>query len=184
MLKSTLNSRTPATFNMGLLLDGIKHHKTDEAKMMSFLKNKNIRDYRVGADESHNRGHGFCDVDFSLAHYLFDCINIHQLFGSNESGFVLNKKIEIYNDLVGYLKLHMLDDTKDAFIKDVREYYHKLRLYTKPLIVRSVELHKSIDELGTVEEGVQNFWLLVDHFIFTNKIKAELQQLKTMIANA
>lgn len=184
MFKSTLHSSIPATFNMGLLLDYIKRHKTDEAKMISFLMDKNIRDYRIGADESLNKGHSFCDISFDLVHYLFDSINFHQLFGSSEISFVLNKKIEVYNDLVTHLKLHLLDDAKDAYIKDAREYYHKLRLYMKPLIIRSVDLHKTMDEFGTVDEGVQRFWYIVDHCIFTNKVKHELNQLKTMMANA
>lgn len=179
-----MHSSVPATFNMGLLFENIKVNKTESNKVMDFLKYKNIRDYRISADESLNKGHSFCDLSFDLAHYLFDSINFHQLFGVNENRFVIQKKIDIYNDVVSHLKFDMLDEGRYALIKNTNEYLPKLRTYTKNLIKRSVELHKAIDELNTVEEGVQHFWQIVDHYIFTNKIKCELDRLKTVIANS
>lgn len=179
-----MHSSVPATFNMGLLFENIKVNKVEAAKVISFLKNKNIRDHRVGASECDNKGQSFCDISFDLAHYLFDSINFDQLLESDETGLVTQSKIDIYNNVVKHLKFDMLDEGRYALIKNTSEYLPKLRTYTKDLIKRAVELHKATDELNTVEEGVQSFWQIVDHYIFTNKIKCELDRLKTVIANS
>lgn len=183
MLKSTMHSGVPATFNMALLFDSLSVNKVERSKFVSFLINKNIRDYRIAADESLNKGHSFCDLSFDLAHHLFESINFHQLFGLSKQEDIVQKKIDVYNGVVDHLKFAMLEECRDAAINDAREYAHKLRLYMKPLIMRSIDLHKSMDEFNTVEEGVYVFWKTVDHVIFTIKVKHELEQLKTIRAN-
>lgn len=183
MFKSTMHSAVPATFNMALLFDSLSVNKVERSKFISFLINKNIRDYRIAADESLNKGHSFCDLSFDLVHHLFESINFHQLFGLSNQEDILQKKVDVYNGIVNRLNLAMLDEYRDALISDTREYAHKFRLYIKPLIMRSVDLHKSMDEFNTVEEGVYVFWKTVDHVIFTNKVKHELEQLKTVKAN-
>lgn len=183
MFKSTMNFGVPATFNIGLLFDSLSKNKTEQTKFLDFLKSKNIRDYRVGANESTNKGQSFCDLSFDLVHHLFNSINFHQLFGTQDEQVLINKKINIYNEIVHHLKLNMFDEYRDAAIKDSREYNHKLRVYMGPLVERSVQLHKNTDEFATAGEGAQNFWYLVDHCIFTNVIKHELEQLKTFRAN-
>lgn len=179
-----MHSSIPATFNMALLFNNIKASESDSAKVLSFLRSKNIRDYRISADESLNKGHSFADISFDLVHYLFDSINFHQLFNTNNEEDVLQIKIDIYNDIVSHFKLDLLEEHPHARVKSQNEYSTKLRSYTECILQRSISLHKNMDEFGTVAEGVENFWFVVDHYIFVNKVKQELNSLKTLRANA
>lgn len=179
-----MHSSSPATFNMALLFENIKSNGVDSARITAFLKSKNIRDYRICADESLNKGNSFSDISFDLAHYLFDSINFHQLFGTNNEKEIIQYKINIYNNLISHFKLDLLDEYRHAVIKNSKEYGPKISSYIKHLLERSIKLHKNTDEFGTSAEGIENFWYVVDHYIFVNKVKAELTSLKCLIANA
>ena len=179
-----MRSSAPATFNMAVLFDIINANKSDAFRLLKFLKEKNIRDYRICADESTNKGHSFCDIDFDLVHYLFDCINFHQVFSTTDENEIIRFKIDVYNNVVAHFKLDLMEECQDTRIKSTKEYGSKLSNYLKIAVARSVSLHRAMDEYGTRVEGVENFWYVVDHYIFINKVKHELNSLKSLRANA
>jgi hypothetical protein len=184
LLKSTMRSIIPATFNMGLLFNNIKTHQRDADKITKFLKTNSIRDYRICPDELINKGHGFSEISSDLIHYLFDSINFHELFNTTDDKKLIEQKINVYNNVVSHYKLCLVDEFRHANITSEKEYQTKICVYLKEVVRRSIVLHKETDEYGTRQEGTENFWFVVDHYIFVNKMKQELNSLKTLRANS
>lgn len=183
MLKSTANSDVPAVFSAGLLFHTALQHKEHSACVTRYLMSKNIRDFRVQPDDQINKGNDFTDFRTDRIHLLFECINFHQLFNTDNLEILTQKKVEIYNELVSHLKLNLIYPKGDCIIGDPSTYSEKIRMYMKPLIDRSINLHLCMDKYGSVHEGIQNFWKLVDHCIYLSKEKYRLNELKTLKAN-
>lgn len=183
MLKTTMHCAIPATFNMGLLFENVSISKYETVRMINFLKSKNIRDYRICADEYINKGHSFSDIGFDLAHYLFDSINFHQLVDSDKESDVLDFKIKIYNDTLVHFKMNLLEWYRDALVENRNEYTAKIRMFFKCAVDRSVQLHKTTHPHEASIEGVNVLWQVVDHYIFVNKMQRERDLLKTLKAN-
>lgn len=184
MLKTTLHSSKPATFNMGLLYENAGANRKHFEQVVNFLKSKNIRDYRIAVKEDIHKGHSFCDIHFDLAKYLFDSINFHQVFDTDNEKEIKQIKIDVFNDIVSHFKLDIVEEHRNATIKSHEEYSTKHTKYFKELLRRAVDIHKSLDSFNTTEEGIQYFWSVVDHCIFSNGVKYELRRLRCMRANA
>lgn len=184
MLKSTMQSTIPATFNVGMLVRNVKPSKQEFNDTLRFLADNNIRDFRVGATLDINISGSFVQIRSGLTHRLFDSINFHQIFNEKNKTRLLPVKIEVYNDTVRHLKYHLAWDGKDSLVQDEKEYLPKIKQHMSGLIRHAVHLNKFVNPAASVEEGVISFWKIVDHYIFANKVKRDLANMKTLVANA
>lgn len=184
MLKSTMQSTIPATFNVGMLVRNVKPSKQEFNDTLRFLADNNIRDFRVGASLDTNISGSFAHMRKGLVHRLFDSINFHQIFNETNKSRLLPVKIDVYNDTVKHLKYHLAWDGKDSLICDAREYLPKIKRHIAGLMRHATHLSEIMRPGTTAEDGVIEFWKIVDHYIFTNKVKRDLANMKTLVANA
>jgi hypothetical protein len=185
---STQRSKYLVVFNLASLYDNLRAlQKVSGAKYAAihdFLINTSVRDTRVAADEDTSSGYCLTTMRVEYQPILFDSINYSHIFVVEKPNDLLDIKIKIYNRLAARFSLATPDWSKECLVSEPTQYATKLVKYLPVFIKNCVTQHVDNGPYNSEQEGVYEFWKIVEELICQEKNKMELNDLKVFRGNA
>lgn len=185
---STQRSKYLVAFNLANLYDNLhklqKSSRVKYAVIHDFLISTSIQDTRVAADEDTSSGYCLTAMPIDCQSILFDSINFSHIFPVESYADLLDVKIKIYNRLAARFSLTTQDWSKECLVADPTQYVSKLNKYLTIFIRNCVTVHVGNGPYNSEQEGVYEFWKIVEELICQEKNRMELNDLKVFRGNA